>query len=90
MLKLVIALVAGVAAGFFLPGGFMSKPKSYIFTTALLGLLFFMGVNLGRDSELLSKLSSFGFISIFMSIAVIVFSLLAVMLLMKIFGGKEQ
>ena len=90
MLKLVLALFAGAAAGFFLPGGFMSKPKSYIFTTAILCLLFFMGVNLGRDPEFLPKLSSFGLISIFMSITVVVFSILAVMLLMKIFGGKEQ
>lgn len=90
MLNLVLALLFGVAAGFFMPSGFMSKPKSVLFTVALLGLLFFMGVNLGRDPQLLSKLSSFGAISALMSITVIVFSIGAVMILMKLFTGDEK
>lgn len=90
MLSYVIALAAGIFAGFFLPGGFMAKPKSLFFNIALLGLLFFMGVNLGRDPELLSKLSKFGMISGVMSISVVIFSLGAVMLLLKLFGGKES
>jgi len=90
MLNYVLALGAGVLAGFFLPSGFMSKPKSLIFNIALLGLLFFMGVNLGRDPELLSKLSKFGIISGIMSISVIIFSLLAVIILIKIFGEKKK
>lgn len=89
MLNYVLALFAGVIAGFFLPGGFMSRPKSVTFNTALLGLLFFMGVNLGRDPELLSKLSKFGLISGLMSVSVVVFSIIAVMALIKLFGEKE-
>jgi uncharacterized membrane protein YbjE (DUF340 family) len=89
MLKLVIALAAGIAAGIFLPGGFMHRPKSMIFNTALLGLLFFMGVNLGRDPELLSKLSDFGIISGLMSVSVVFFSLVSVFILIKLFGEKK-
>jgi len=90
MLNLVLALALGIVAGFFMPSGFMSKPKSIIFNIALLGLLFFMGVNLGRDPELLSKLSSFGVISIFMSISVVVFSVVSVIILLKLFGGEKS
>ncbi|PLX71148.1 MAG: hypothetical protein C0602_02590 [Denitrovibrio sp.] len=90
MLSYVIALGVGVAAGFFLPSGFMTKPKSLIFNISLLGLLFFMGVNLGRDPELLSKLSNFGIISGIMSVTVVVFSVIAVMILMRIFGEKSS
>lgn len=89
MLKLVIALFAGVFAGFFLPGGFLGRPKALIFNIALLGLLFFMGVNLGRDPELLSKLSKFGIISGLMSVSVVIFSTIAVVILIKIFGEKN-
>lgn len=89
MLSYVIAIFAGVIAGFFLPGGFLGRPKSIIFNLSLLGLLFFMGVNLGRDPMLLSKLSKFGLISCIMSIFVVVFSIIAVMGLIKLFGGKE-
>lgn len=90
MLSYIIALAAGVTAGFFLPGGFMAKPKSAVFNIALLGLLFFMGVNLGRDPELLSKLSKFGIISALMSFSVVIFSLLAVMLLMRLTGSGRK
>ena len=90
MLSYVLALAVGIIAGLALPSGFMGKPKSVIFTAALLGLLFFMGVNLGRDPELLSKLSRFGIISSFMSITVVVFSLIAVIALMKLFGEKSS
>jgi len=89
MLNYVLALGVGIFAGFFLPSGFMSKPKSLIFNVSLLGLLFFMGVNLGRDADLLSKISSFGVISILMSISVIIFSIIAVLILIKIFGEKQ-
>ncbi len=69
MLNYVLALGAGVLAGFFLPSGFMSKPKSLLFNVSLIGLLFFMGgVNLGgRDQDLLSKISRFGIVSGVMS-----------------------
>ncbi|ADD68914.1 hypothetical protein Dacet_2152 [Denitrovibrio acetiphilus DSM 12809] len=90
MLNLVIALTVGVAVGFFMPSGFMSKPKSLIFYTALLGLLFFMGVNLGRDPELLSKLAHFGIISLVMSFTVVVFSVISVVVLVKLFSGQKQ
>jgi len=90
MLNYVIALGVGVFAGFFLPSGFMSKPKSLIFNVALLGLLFFMGVNLGRDTDLLSKLSKFGIISALMSFSVVIFSTIAVVILIKIFGEKKK
>jgi len=90
MLNYVLALGAGVFAGFFLPSGFMNKPKSLIFNISLLGLLFFMGVNLGRDADLLSKISKFGLISGLMSLSVIVFSLVAVIILIKIFGEKQK
>lgn len=90
MLSYVIALVVGVAVGIFMPSGFMSKPKSVLFTIALLGLLFFMGVNLGRDPDLLSKLSKFGIVSGIMSVTVVVFSLIAVYVMIKIFGKKQS
>jgi len=89
MLNYVIALGAGVIVGFFLPGGFMQKPKSAIFNISLLGLLFFMGVNLGRDPELLSKLSEFGLISGLISISVVIFSVFSVMILLKLLSGKQ-
>jgi len=89
MLNYVIALFAGIVAGFFLPSGFMGKPKSLIFNISLLGLLFFMGVNLGRDDQLLLKLADFGVISLLMSISVVLFSVIAVVILIKLFGGKE-
>ena len=90
MLSYVLALAAGAAAGFFLPGGFMGKTKSVVFNFALIGLLFFMGVNLGRDPELLSKISKFGFISALMSLSVVFFSVVAVVVLIRLFGGRKQ
>jgi len=89
MLNYVLALFIGACAGFFLPGGFMGRSKNIVFNISLLGLLFFMGVNLGRDPELLSKISDFGIISALMAVSVVIFSIISVIILIKIFGEKE-
>jgi len=89
MLNYVIALAGGIILGFFLPAGFMQRSKTLLFNISLLALLFFMGVNLGRDPELLTKLSQFGIISIIMSITVIFFSILTIWLLIRLTGGEK-
>lgn len=90
MLNYVIALGLGVLVGFFLPAGFMQKSKNILFNIALLTLLYFMGVNLGKDPELLNKLSDFGIISATMGVSVVFFSVLTVFLLIKLLGGEEK
>jgi uncharacterized membrane protein YbjE (DUF340 family) len=89
MLNYIIALAVGAVAGFFLPAGFMQRSKNILFNASLLALLFFMGVNLGKDPELLNKLSNFGLISAIMGVFVVFFSILTVFILIRLFGGEK-
>ena len=90
MLLYIIALIAGLTAGILLPAGFMSKSKNVFFNIALIALLFFMGVNLGKDPEILSKLADFGYVSLVMSVSVVVFSVISVLIITKLFKGIRK
>ncbi len=85
MLTYILALIAGLIAGVLLPSGFLSKIKNIFFNIALIALLFFMGVSLGRDSEILGKLANFGYVSLVMSVCVVVFSVISVLIITRLF-----
>ena len=90
MLSYIIALAAGLLAGIILPSGFMLKTKNILFNAALIALLFFMGVSLGRDPELPHKLANFGYVSLVMSVSVVVFSIISVLIITKLFKGMKK
>lgn len=85
MLAYVLALFAGLGFGIMMPAGFMSKIKNILFNIALITLLFFMGVSLGRDKDILSKIGDFGLTSAVMSISVVIFSIISVLIVTKVF-----
>lgn len=90
MIYYAISVFVGMAVGFFLPAGFMPRTKTFLFNISLVGLLFFMGVNLGKDPNITSKLFEFGKISFIISILVIIFSVIGVLILVKLTGGDEK
>lgn len=90
MLAYILALAAGLAAGVLLPSGFMSKIKNVLFNIALIVLLFFMGVSLGKDKDILSKIADFGIISAVMSVSVVIFSIISVLIITKIFRRQAK
>lgn len=90
MLAYILALFAGLGAGMLMPSGFMSKIKNILFNIALITLLFFMGVSLGRDKDILSKIADFGIISAIMSVSVVVFSIISVLIITKIFKKAQK
>lgn len=90
MLGYIVALFLGLVAGFFLPSGFFSKGKTILFNLALVALLFFMGVSLGKDSEILSKIADFGYISGVMSLSVVIFSVIFAVIITKLFRSRVK
>lgn len=90
MLGYIAALFAGLAVGFFMPSGFFSRGKNILFNIALITLLFFMGISLGKDPEILGKIADFGYISGVMSLSVVIFSIVFVLLITKIFRRRVK
>jgi len=76
--------------GMLLAAGFAAKIKNTLFNFSLLALLFFMGVSLGKDRDILSKIADFGIISGIMSISVVIFSIIGVLIITKLFKKAER
>lgn len=89
MLFYILAVIAGLIPSLFLPEGWLGNLRRHLFTLSLVGLLFFMGANLGSDPEILSKLADFGLISLLITVFVVVFSVAFVLLFVRLFGKKE-
>jgi len=89
MIYYLIALLAGIGAGLLMKSGFMSKSKAMLFNFSLIGLLFFMGVNLGKDKGIAGKLVDFGITSVTISSFTVFFSVAFVWILLRL-GGKGQ
>jgi uncharacterized transporter YbjL len=89
MLYYILAVIAGLVPSLFLPQGWQLKTRKHLFTFSLVALLFFMGVNLGKDPELPSKLAAYGLTSFLISVFVIVFSVVFVLIFVRLFGKKE-
>lgn len=83
-------MAAGLIMGMFLTAGFAAKIKNILFNFSLLALLFFMGVSLGKDKEILSKIADFGIISGIMSVSVVIFSIIGVLIITKVFKKAER
>jgi hypothetical protein len=49
-----------------------------------------MGVSLGKDKEILSKIADFGIISGIMSVSVVIFSIIGVLIITKVFKKAER
>ncbi len=92
MLKLLLALSAGIIVG-FVKGSFSKKDKKNIqkFMNYLLFLLILsMGAEIGYDKEIISKLPDLGISAAFISMSTIFGSILAVLIMEKILiGGQE-
>lgn len=76
--------------GILLTAGFAAKIKGILFNFSLIALLFFMGVNLGKDKDILSKITDFGIISGIMSVSVVIFSIIGVLIITKLFKKAEK
>ena len=89
MLYYILAVIAGLIPSLFLPEGYLGQLRRHLFTFSLVGLLFFMGVNLGKDPHILEKLADFGLTSFLISVFVIVFSVVFVLIFVRLFGKKK-
>ena len=89
MLYYILAVILGLIPSLYMPEGFLGRTRKHLFTFSLVGLLFFMGVNLGKDPEILSKLGSYGLTAFIIATFTITFSVASVLLFVRIFGKKE-
>lgn len=89
MFKYLVLLCFGVVVGSFYKDFRHNGLKSGGMSFTVLILLFFMGVGIGKDPELGSKILTFGAYGLVISFMSVVFSVLAVFLIMKISGSKK-
>lgn len=89
MLSYIIAVILGVVSAFFLPERSFEKVRKHLFTISLLGLLFFMGVSLGKDPMILKKVIDYGLTAFVISVSTIIFSIFFVLVFVRLFGKKE-
>jgi len=89
MIKYLLFLVIGICAGYIFNGKYTDKLQKISLNVSILLLLFFMGVSLGKDPLLTTKLSSFGIQALAISGFSIFFSILAVLLIINITGSKK-
>lgn len=56
---------------------------------SIIVLLFFMGIGIGKDQDLHSKIVNFGVISFTITIMSVLMSIVMVYIIIKIFGEKD-
>ena len=91
MILIIISLILGIGAGFFL----RKKERIVKVSEKLTGfmvfiLLFFLGASLGVNKGIITKLTGIASASLIISIAAIIFSIIAVLVVNKVFSGKKD
>lgn len=89
MIKYLLFLIIGICAGYIFNGKYTDKLQKISLNVSILLLLFFMGTSIGKDPLLTTKLSTFGIQALVISGFSIFFSILAVLLIIKIIDNKE-
>ena len=90
MVWYLVAVLAGGLIGFLLKAGILLKTRQVFFNISLIGLLFFMGAGLGKDPKLVSKLATFGLNAFVISLSAVIFSVLAVFILVRTLGRGQR
>lgn len=90
MLKYIIMLVLGIAVGTIYKSFNHNKLKSVGMSATVLVLLFFMGVGIGKDPELKNKILTFGAYGFTISFMTVIFSVLAVFIIIRLMRKKEN
>lgn len=91
MLKYIFFLIMGVLLGFFSPDKkWIKKTRLALLPFSILCLLFFMGIEIGKDPHLKYKILNFGFFASVIAISSIIFSVLAVFIIIKIYKRYIQ
>jgi len=91
VILIVISLILGIGAGVLL----RKKERVVKISEKLTGimvfiLLFFLGASLGGNKGIINKLSGIASASLVISIAAIIFSIIAVLVVNKVFSGKKD
>lgn len=89
MLKYLFFLLLGGSVGFFTRKKDIKGINRYLMSTSILLLLFFMGVGIGKDPDLKTKIVNFGVVAFTISILAILGSIATVYLIVRFFGKKE-
>lgn len=90
MLSVIGFLFGGIALGYlFRKVKAMQKLDTPIFLTIIL-LLFFMGISVGSNKELLTRLHTVGIHAVVMAVATTAGSVLAVTLVYRLFFSKKK
>jgi len=86
MVNYIIFLCVGILFGIFIPEINRSKKvKNALMSISVLCLLFFMGVGIGKDPNLKSKIANFGFNAFIISSFSILFSIIVVFIMVRAF-----
>lgn len=86
MINYIIFLCVGILIGIFFPKlNGAKKIKGVLMSMSVLCLLFFMGVGIGKDPELNSKIANFGLNAIVISLFSILFSVIVVYIIVRFF-----
>lgn len=84
MFEYLVFLIAGAFIGIFFDNNYLVKVKKYLLPTSILFLLFFMGVGIGKDPMLSSKITTFGINAVIISVSSIFFSCVFVFLFVRV------
>ncbi|MCA1928143.1 MAG: LysO family transporter [Calditerrivibrio sp.] len=84
-----IFLLFGATLGFFLQNRQIGSFSKYFMNFSIIVLLFFMGIGIGKDQDLHSKIVNFGVISFTITIMSVLMSIVMVYIIIKIFGEKD-
>jgi len=91
MIKYIIFLAIGIFLGVFLPyKDWIKKLRAVLFPISILSLLFFMGVEIGKDPHLRLKILNYGYFAAIISVSSIFFSVLAVFIIIKLYKFIAQ
>lgn len=89
MLKYLIFLLIGGFLGFLTRNIDIKGVNRYVMLVSILLLLFFMGVGIGKDPQLKTKIINFGVTAFTISFFTVAGSIASVYLIVKLFGKKE-
>lgn len=86
MINYIIFLCVGIIIGIFFPElNSVKTIKGALMSMSVLCLLFFMGVGIGKDPELNLKIANFGLNALVISLFSILFSIIVVYVILRVF-----
>lgn len=88
MFTYLACLGAGAALGLAVRGPGVRRAQRALLPAAVLLLLFFMGVGIGKDPDLVHKIGSFGASALWVAVGSVGGSLVAVVVLFRALGAR--